>query len=157
MFRNSIIFSIRFRTVPFGLRSDDPIVLHFISTGDNLHCSPLDRPYKGKVLAHYPANVVTNPFDEHSVCTVRFLYFTFESIGHSRRRLTCKSYFQFCLPAGLLFRTQKHALDPQFHPFVITREDASRYYGFSLVFFEEVRNRNICSAMHTLQVINYLE
>ncbi|XP_077285718.1 DENN domain containing pinstripe [Arctopsyche grandis] len=100
--------------------------------GDNLHCSPLDRPYKGKALAHYPTNVLTNPFDEYSVC-------------------------MFCLPTGLLFRTQKHVLDPQFHSFVITREDASRYYGFSLVFYEEVRNRNICSAMHTLQAMYITE
>lgn len=129
----------------------------FFFTGDNLHCSPLDRPYKGKVLAHYPVNVKTNPFDEHSVCTVRRHLFKIRSdrvwITQSNVLLMCCLFLQFCLPAGLLFRTQKHALDPQFHSFVITREDASRYYGFSLVFFEEVRNRNICSAMHTLQVI----
>lgn len=65
----------------------------------------------------------------------------------------CMLYFQLCLPAGLQFKTQKHCLEPKFHSFVVTRENASRYYGFSLIFYEEVRNRNICSAMHTLQVI----
>jgi hypothetical protein len=52
----------------------------------------------------------------------------------------------------LRFRTQKHSLEPQFHSFVITREDGRRSYGFSYVFCEEVRNRKICSAMQTLQV-----
>ncbi|XP_028177390.1 DENN domain-containing protein 5B isoform X4 [Ostrinia furnacalis] len=100
--------------------------------GDNLHVSPLDRAYKGKILAHYPDNIQSNPFDEHAVCML-------------------------CLPAGLQFRTQKHSLDPKFHSFVVTRENASRYYGFSLIFYEEVRNRNICSAMHTLQAMYITE
>ncbi|XP_013174914.1 PREDICTED: DENN domain-containing protein 5A [Papilio xuthus] len=100
--------------------------------GDNLHISPLDRSYKGKILAHYPDNVNSNPFDEHAVCML-------------------------CLPAGLQFRTQKHSLEPKFHSFVVTRENASRYYGFSLIFYEEVRNRNICSAMHTLQAMYITE
>lgn len=100
--------------------------------GDNLHVSPLDRSYKGKVLAHYPDNVQSNPFDEHAVCML-------------------------CLPAGLQFRTQKHSLETRFHSFVVTRENASRYYGFSLIFYEEVRNRNICSAMHTLQAMYITE
>ncbi|XP_063616075.1 DENN domain-containing protein 5B [Cydia splendana] len=100
--------------------------------GDNLHVSPLDRSYKGKILAHYPDNVQSNPFDEHAVCML-------------------------CLPAGLQFRTQKHSLEAKFHSFVVTRENASRYYGFSLIFYEEVRNRNICSAMHTLQAMYITE
>ncbi|XP_075973019.1 DENN domain containing pinstripe isoform X3 [Anticarsia gemmatalis] len=100
--------------------------------GDNLHVSPLDRSYKGKILAHYPENISSNPFDEHAVCML-------------------------CLPAGLQFRTQKHSLEPKFHSFVVTRENASRYYGFSLIFYEEVRNRNICSAMHTLQAMYITE
>ncbi|XP_045492150.1 DENN domain-containing protein 5B isoform X3 [Colias croceus] len=101
-------------------------------SGDNLHISPLDRSYKGKVLAHYPDNIHNNAFDEHAVCML-------------------------CLPAGLQFRTQKHSLEPKFHSFVVTRENASRYYGFSLIFYEEVRNRNICSAMHTLQAMYITE
>ncbi|XP_026326340.1 DENN domain-containing protein 5A isoform X2 [Hyposmocoma kahamanoa] len=100
--------------------------------GDNLHVSPLDRAYKGKILAHYPDNVSSNPFDEHAVCML-------------------------CFPAGLQFKTQKHCLEPRFHSFVVTRENASRYYGFSLIFYEEVRNRNICSAMHTLQTMYITE
>lgn len=38
--------------------------------GDNLHCSPLDRAYKSKPLAHYPENVPWNPFDAHGICMV---------------------------------------------------------------------------------------
>lgn len=60
--------------------------------------------------------------------------------------------FQLCLPHGLQFRTQKHPLEPKFHSFVITREDGKRIYGASYIFYEETRNRKICSAMQTLQV-----
>uniref|UniRef100_A0A1B0AU76 UDENN domain-containing protein n=1 Tax=Glossina palpalis gambiensis TaxID=67801 RepID=A0A1B0AU76_9MUSC len=95
-------------------------------TGDNLHCCPLDRAYKSKPLAHYPENVSWNPFDAHGICMLS-------------------------LPQGLRFRTQKHNIEPKFHSFATTREDGKRCYGFSLVFYEEIRNRNICSAMHTLQ------
>lgn len=55
------------------------------------------------------------------------------------------------LPQGLRFKTQKHCIEPKFHAFATTREDGKRCYGFTLVFYEEVRNRNICSAMNTLQ------
>ncbi|XP_016993920.2 DENN domain-containing protein 5B isoform X2 [Drosophila takahashii] len=94
--------------------------------GDNLHCSPLDRAYKSKPLAHYPENVPWNPFDAHGICMLS-------------------------LPQGLRFRTQKHNIEPRFHSFATTREDGKRCYGFSLVFYEEIRNRNICGAIHTLQ------
>ncbi|XP_043648043.1 DENN domain-containing protein 5B isoform X1 [Drosophila teissieri] len=94
--------------------------------GDNLHCSPLDRAYKSKPLAHYPENVPWNPFDAHGICMLS-------------------------LPQGLRFRTQKHSIEPRFHSFATTREDGKRCYGFSLVFYEEIRNRNICGAIHTLQ------
>ncbi|CAG9836682.1 unnamed protein product [Diabrotica balteata] len=98
-------------------------------TEDNLHVSPLERSYKGKVLAHYPNNVQTNPFDESAVC-------------------------MFSLPAGLKFRTQKHSVTqaPNFHSYIITREDGKRCFGFSLIFYEEVQSRDIKEAMHTLQV-----
>ncbi|KAJ6646254.1 DENN domain-containing protein 5A [Pseudolycoriella hygida] len=94
--------------------------------GDSLHCSPLDRAYKSKPLAHYPEHVAWNPFDAHGICMLS-------------------------LPQGLRFRTQKHCIEPKFHSFATTREDGKRCHGFSLIFYEEVRNRNICNAMHTLQ------
>lgn len=98
-----------------------------IFLGDSLHCSPLDRAYKSKPLAHYPEHVEWNPFDAHGICMLS-------------------------LPQGLRFRTQKHSIEPKFHSFATTREDGKRCHGFSLIFYEEVRNRNICNAMHTLQV-----
>jgi DENN domain-containing protein 5 len=55
------------------------------------------------------------------------------------------------LPQGLRFRTQKHDLAPRFHSFASTRDDGKRCYGFSLIFYEEVKNENICVAMQTLQ------
>ncbi|XP_063989212.1 DENN domain-containing protein 5B isoform X5 [Diachasmimorpha longicaudata] len=58
-----------------------------------------------------------------------------------------------CLPSGLRFRTQKHSVEPSFHSFVLTKEDGRRTYGFSLVFYEECRNRKICAAMQTLQAM----
>ncbi|XP_044007841.1 DENN domain-containing protein 5B isoform X3 [Aphidius gifuensis] len=96
--------------------------------GDSLQSTPLDRAYKSKVLGHYPDSVIWNPFDEHAVCML-------------------------CLPSGLRFRTQKHSIEPSFHSFVLTKEDGRRTYGFSLVFYEECRNRKICAAMQTLQAM----
>lgn len=55
------------------------------------------------------------------------------------------------LPQGLKFRTQKHDTTPRFHSFASTRDDGKRCYGFSLVFYEETKNENICTAMQTLQ------
>lgn len=43
----------------------------FVLSGDNLHCQPLERPYKCKVLAHYPESVPWNPFDKEAVGMVR--------------------------------------------------------------------------------------
>ncbi|KAK2589338.1 hypothetical protein KPH14_007886 [Odynerus spinipes] len=100
--------------------------------GDSLQCTPLDRAYKSKVLGHYPDSVTWNPFDEHAVCML-------------------------CLPSGLRFRTQKHSVEPSFHSFVLTKEDGHRTYGFSLVFYEECRNRKICAAMQTLQAMHITE
>ncbi|XP_051168989.1 DENN domain-containing protein 5B isoform X1 [Leptopilina boulardi] len=100
--------------------------------GDSLHSTPLDRAYKSKVLGHYPDSVPWNSFDEHAVCML-------------------------CLPSGLRFRTQKHAVEPTFHSFVLTKEDGHRTYGFSLVFYEECRNRKICAAMQTLQAMHITE
>ncbi|XP_014234902.1 DENN domain-containing protein 5B isoform X2 [Trichogramma pretiosum] len=96
--------------------------------GDSPECTPLDRAYKSKVLGHYPESVTWNPFDEHAVCML-------------------------CLPSGLRFRTQKHSVEPSFHSFVLTKEDGHRTYGFTLLFYEECRNRKICAAMQTLQAM----
>lgn len=55
------------------------------------------------------------------------------------------------LPNGLRFKTQKHDLDPEFHSFIVTKQNGERCYGHSLVFYEKAPNK-ICSAMQTLQV-----
>lgn len=49
-------------------------IIKYLFPEDNLHVSPLERSYKSKVLAHYPENVSSNPFDESAVCMVFFLY-----------------------------------------------------------------------------------
>lgn len=38
--------------------------------GDNLHCSPLDRPYKARILAYYPETAHGTQFDTDAVCMV---------------------------------------------------------------------------------------
>uniref|UniRef100_A0A671W9K8 DENN domain containing 5A n=1 Tax=Sparus aurata TaxID=8175 RepID=A0A671W9K8_SPAAU len=93
--------------------------------GENFEQSPLRRTFKSKVLAHFPENVEWNPFDQ-------------DAVG------------MLCMPKGLAFRTQVDSREPQFHSFIITREDGSRTYGFALTFFEEVTSKQICSAMQTL-------
>ncbi|XP_029104175.1 DENN domain-containing protein 5A isoform X1 [Scleropages formosus] len=93
--------------------------------GENFEQSPLRRTFKSKVLAHYPENVEWSPFDQ-------------DAVG------------MLCMPKGLSFRTQADPREPQFHSFIITREDGSRSYGFALTFYEEVTSKQICSAMQTL-------
>lgn len=100
----------------------------FISSaaeGENFEQTPLRRTFKSKVLAHYPENVEWNPYDQ-------------DAVG------------MLCMPKGLSFKTQADSRDPQFHSFIITREDGSRTFGFALTFYEEVTSKQICSAMQTL-------
>lgn len=115
---------------------------------DNLHVSPLERSYKNKVLAYYPENVPSNSFDASAVSMVTLERASLVS------DVSNLFVLQLSLPNGLRFRTQKHTVTqaPVFHSFLITKEDGRRCYGFSLVFYEEVRNRDICNAMQTLQV-----
>ncbi|BFZ25149.1 hypothetical protein BsWGS_28188 [Bradybaena similaris] len=98
-------------------------------SGDNQQCPPLERPYKSKVLAHYPENVPWNPFDENAVGML-------------------------CLPRGLSFRTQWDSRQPKFHSFIITREDGSRCFGSALVFYEEVTSKSVLDTMQTLYVMH---
>ncbi|XP_066966304.1 DENN domain-containing protein 5B isoform X2 [Macrobrachium rosenbergii] len=101
--------------------------------GEVVVLPPLERSYKGRVLGYYPDHAPTAmPFDHHAVQML-------------------------CLPRGLQFRTQKHVLEPRFHPFLVTKEDGSRAYGFAYVFFEEVNSKQICTAMHTLQSVYLTE
>lgn len=52
----------------FTLYSENKV---YVILEDNLHVSPLERPYKNKVLAHYPENVPSNSFDASAVSMVR--------------------------------------------------------------------------------------
>ncbi|KAM8909350.1 DENN domain-containing protein 5B-like isoform 5-T5 [Spinachia spinachia] len=97
--------------------------------GENLEQSPLKRTFKSKALAHYPENVEWNPFDQDAVNML-------------------------CMPRGLSFTTQADQRDPQFHSFIITKEDGSRTYGFVHTFYEEVTSPQICSAMQTLHLMH---
>ncbi|XP_034434887.1 DENN domain-containing protein 5B isoform X2 [Hippoglossus hippoglossus] len=101
-------------------------------TGENSEQSPLKRKFKSKVLAHYPENIEWNPFDQDAVNML-------------------------CMPKGLSFQTQADPRDPQFHSFIITREDGSRTYGFVHTFYEEVTSPQICSAMQTLHQMHNAE
>ncbi|XP_045729627.2 DENN domain-containing protein 5B isoform X4 [Mirounga angustirostris] len=102
------------------------------TSGENFDQSPLRRTFKSKVLAHYPENIEWNPFDQDAVSML-------------------------CMPKGLSFRTQTDNKDPQFHSFIITREDGSRTYGFVLTFYEEVTSKQICTAMQTLYQMHNAE
>lgn len=61
------------------------------------------------------------------------------------------------MPKGLTFRTERQSRKPKYHSFIITREDGSRLYGASYMFFEEVTNSQICAAMQTLQHMHEAE
>uniref|UniRef100_A0A8C1MIN4 DENN/MADD domain containing 5B n=1 Tax=Cyprinus carpio TaxID=7962 RepID=A0A8C1MIN4_CYPCA len=100
--------------------------------GENFDQSPLKRTFKSKVLDHYPENIECNPFDQDAVNML-------------------------CMPKGLSFRTQRDSRTPQFHSFLITREDGSRTYGFVHTFYEEVTSPQICSAMQTLHQMHQAE
>ncbi|XP_062300122.1 DENN domain-containing protein 5B-like isoform X3 [Scomber scombrus] len=102
------------------------------ATGENFEQSPLKRTFKSKVLARYPENVEWNPFDQDAVNML-------------------------CMPKGLSFRTQADQREPQFHSFIITKEDGSRTYGFVHTFYEEVTSPQICSAMQTLYQMHNAE
>lgn len=60
------------------------------------------------------------------------------------------------MPSGVHFscipkESQDNTKEPHFHPFIITKEDGSKIYGFSLVFYEQVLDETIISAVSSLQ------
>jgi len=90
--------------------------------------SPLERSYKPRILCHYPDITSWSHFNPEALS-------------------------RLCLPQGLRFCTQseRSSVPPTCHPFILTREDGTKSCGFSLVYFEEVSDMNICHALHTLQ------
>jgi len=90
--------------------------------------NPLERSYKPRILQHYPDITQWSHFNPDALS-------------------------RLCLPQGLKFCTQseKENFSPSCHPFILTKEDGSKSCGFSLVYMEEVKDMNICHALHTLQ------
>ena len=63
---------------------------------------------------------------------------------------------QLCMPSGVHFscvpkESHDNTKEPHFHPFIITKENGSKVYGFSLVFNEEVVEDSIINAVNSLQ------
>ena len=67
------------------------------------------------------------------------------------------STLQLQFPKGIRFQTQRDPHQVHFHPFLLTKEDGSRVYGGALSFYEEVKTRQIHSAMQTLQAMHLAE
>ena len=93
--------------------------------------NPLERAYRPRILRKFPNND--------------------GGLASLNEDILCR----LILPQGLRFCTQKEfdALPQSVcHPFVLTREDGEKCYGISIIFYEEVKDINICHAVHTLQV-----
>ncbi|XP_023347646.1 DENN domain-containing protein 5B, partial [Eurytemora carolleeae] len=115
--------------VNFGLEPDE--ILHSLDLipGDT---SPLDRSYKPRILRHYPDMTSWSHFNPEALS-------------------------RLCLPNGLRFSNDKSRYPPSCHPFVLTKEDGSKSCGFSLVYLEEVKDLNVCHALHSLQKMHNTE
>jgi len=63
------------------------------------------------------------------------------------------------MPLGVHFscvpkESQDNSKEPQFHPFIVTKENGAKVYGFSLVFYEEVVDDSIINAVSSLQILH---
>uniref|UniRef100_A0A183BJX1 UDENN domain-containing protein n=1 Tax=Globodera pallida TaxID=36090 RepID=A0A183BJX1_GLOPA len=99
--------------------------------GDNLSTdcgtpvrkSPLVATYEPKVIAHFPAERPNRPFTPEIA--------------------------SLALPQGIRLRTEKNVpREPSFHSFVVIREDGTRIYGCSLIFFEELSSIELRQQMY---------
>ena len=78
--------------------------------------NPFQSTYQCRVLAHYPNELSTNPFDENAIS-------------------------RLSMPNGVSIKV--HSSDPPTtHPFLITRLDGTRYYGVALTFYEQLNNHD---------------
>ncbi|CAH8665325.1 unnamed protein product [Schistosoma rodhaini] len=98
-----------------------------------LDIPPLKRPYKCRVLQHFPEYSPNCPFDEESTALVT-------------------------MPQGLNIFSQSSPLFsrfhlPQRHTFIITREDGTRVHGLALLFCELVTHEGFKEAVSSLQMI----
>uniref|UniRef100_A0A914XD19 DENN domain-containing protein 5A n=1 Tax=Plectus sambesii TaxID=2011161 RepID=A0A914XD19_9BILA len=86
---------------------------------------PLEQSYVAKVIGHYPEKRPGRTFRPEIL--------------------------SLCMPKGLRFCTQKDLpSEPTFHTFANIREDGSRIDGCVLTFYEEVKDVELCQAMHSL-------
>ena len=112
-----------------GLELDETFQPLHDSLDKNSHeFNPLERSYKPRILRHYPDITSWSHFNPDALS-------------------------RLCLPQGLRFCTHREVSNftPTCHPFILTKEDGTKSCGFSLVYFEEVKEINICHALHTLQ------
>ncbi|CAF1474184.1 unnamed protein product [Adineta steineri] len=84
-------------------------------TGEQI-LNPFQCSYRGRVLYHYPNDVLNNPFDEDAIS-------------------------RLSMPDGVSIRLNSPD-PPTTHPFLITRLDGTRYYGVALTFYEQLDNNN---------------
>lgn len=98
--------------------------------GDN----PLERSYKPAILRHLPDTSSWSNYNPEALA-------------------------RLILPNGLRFCTDKEirTLNPKSHSFVLTQETGDKCYGVSLIFYEEVKDINICHAVHSLQKMYTIE
>ena len=119
----------------------------------NLKTGPLDTSFNPAVIAHFPEHVSWNKFDGSAVTTVKYCLL----IEHFHLTLMdMLLIFQLCLPQGVHFsailkENIANPKEPRFHPFVITKENGSKVYGFSLIFYEQVADESIINAVTLLQ------
>ncbi|CAF1525244.1 unnamed protein product, partial [Adineta steineri] len=78
--------------------------------------NPFQCSYRGRVLYHYPNEVLNNPFDEDAIS-------------------------RLSMPDGVSIRLNSPD-PPTTHPFLITRLDGTRYYGVALTFYEQLNNND---------------
>ncbi|KAL3112014.1 hypothetical protein niasHT_011292 [Heterodera trifolii] len=98
------------RIAEFG---DPSLATCSTSSGPPVRKSPLDATYEPKVIAHFPTERPGRPF--------------------------APEIASLALPQGIRLRTERNVpREPFFHSFVVIREDGSRIYGCSLIFFEEL-------------------
>nr|CAH8869258.1 unnamed protein product [Trichobilharzia regenti] len=116
---------------------DYTIGLESFSSGDKSDCyldlPPLERPYKCRILQHFPEYSPNCSFDEESTALV-----------------TMPRGLSIFNQNSLLFR---HFQVPQRHTFIITREDGTRVHGLALLFPEFVTHEGFKEAVRSLQMM----
>eukprot|EP00053_Salpingoeca_punica_P020133 m.208684 g.208684 ORF g.208684 m.208684 type:complete len:1399 (-) comp17801_c0_seq1:205-4401(-) len=116
--------------VVLGLDSNGDLVPEALNEGDAQAKSSIRQAFRAHVLQHFPDSCLWNPlFDREGVISL-------------------------CFPRGLRFKREVDDRRIRFHSFVITREDGSRLYGASLIFFEQVKDSKILVALQMLEVMD---